>query len=448
MTDFQALGLSEPLLRAVSAEGYTTPTPVQEQSIPPLLAGRDVLGVAQTGTGKTAAFALPVLQIMSRNRPQGKRKIRALVLSPTRELAAQIDERFDAYSEHLDIRHKVIFGGVNQNPQVRALQKGLDILVATPGRLLDLINQGHIDITHVEFFVLDEADRMLDMGFIHDIKKVLKLLPKRRQNLLFSATMPSSIANLAGSFLHDAIKVDITPEEVTVDRIDQKIMFLRKADKRRLLVKIIKQERVGCGIVFTRTKHGANRLVKQLDQSGISAAAIHGNKSQGARTKALAGFKSGSIPILVATDIASRGIDVDGVTHVFNYDLPNEPESYVHRIGRTARAGKTGVAYGFCDDTESGYLVGIQQLIGKEIPVDSSHEFHFIGAIPKPGQKPGKIKDPNAPKKKQRNRNRPSGGQGRNSGQQQRSGQSGSNQGGNNRSRNRNRSRNQRQRDD
>ena len=448
MTDFQALGLSEPLLRAVSAEGYTTPTPVQEQSIPPLLAGRDVLGVAQTGTGKTAAFALPVLQIMSRNRPQGKRKIRALVLSPTRELAAQIDERFDAYSEHLDIRHKVIFGGVNQNPQVRALQKGLDILVATPGRLLDLINQGHIDITHVEFFVLDEADRMLDMGFIHDIKKVLKLLPKRRQNLLFSATMPSSIANLAGSFLHDAIKVDITPEEVTVDRIDQKIMFLRKADKRRLLVKIIKQERVECGIVFTRTKHGANRLVKQLDQSGISAAAIHGNKSQGARTKALAGFKSGSIPILVATDIASRGIAVDGVTHVFNYDLPNEPESYVHRIGRTARAGKTGVAYGFCDDTESGYLVGIQQLIGKEIPVDSSHEFHFIGAIPKPGQKPGKIKDPNAPKKKQRNRNRPRGGQGRNSGQQQRSGQSGSNQGGNNRSRNRNRSRNQRQRDD
>ena len=448
MTDFQALGLSEPLLRAVSAEGYTTPTPVQEQSIPPLLAGRDVLGVAQTGTGKTAAFALPVLQIMSRNRPQGKRKIRALVLSPTRELAAQIDERFDAYSEHLDIRHKVIFGGVNQNPQVRALQKGLDILVATPGRLLDLINQGHIDITHVEFFVLDEADRMLDMGFIHDIKKVLKLLPKRRQNLLFSATMPSSIANLAGSFLHDAIKVDITPEEVTVDRIDQKIMFLRKADKRRLLVKIIKQERVECGIVFTRTKHGANRLVKQLDQSGISAAAIHGNKSQGARTKALVGFKSGSIPILVATDIASRGIDVDGVTHVFNYDLPNEPESYVHRIGRTARAGKTGVAYGFCDDTESGYLVGIQQLIGKEIPVDSSHEFHFIGAIPKPGQKPGKIKDPNAPKKKQRNRNRPRGGQGRNSGQQQRNGQSGSNQGGNNRSRNRNRSRNQRQRDD
>ena len=453
MTDFQTLGLSAPLLRAVEAEGYTTPTPVQEQSIPPLLAGRDVLGVAQTGTGKTAAFALPVLQIMSRNRPQGRRKIRALVLSPTRELAAQIDERFSAYSEHLDIRHKVIFGGVNQNPQVRALERGLGILVATPGRLLDLINQGHIDITHVEFFVLDEADRMLDMGFIHDIKKVLKLLPKKRQNLLFSATMPSSIANLAGSFLSNAIKVDITPEEITVDRIDQKIMFLRKADKRRLLVKIIKQERVECGIVFTRTKHGANRLVKQLDQSGISAAAIHGNKSQGARTKALAGFKNGSIPILVATDIASRGIDVDGVTHVFNYDLPNEPESYVHRIGRTARAGRTGVAYGFCDDTESGYLVGIQQLIGKEIPVDSSHEFHFIGAIPKPGQKAGKVKDPNAPKKKQRQRNRSGGGGGRNGGggrggrNQSRGGQNSSNQGGNNRSRHHGNSRSQRRRD-
>ena len=406
MTDFQSLGLSETLLRAVKSEGYTTPTPVQIQSIPPLLEGRDVLGVAQTGTGKTAAFALPVLQIMSRKQPQGKRFIRALILSPTRELAAQIDERFAAYSGNMDIRHRVIFGGVNQNPQVRALQKGLDILVATPGRLLDLIGQGHIDLGRVEFFVLDEADRMLDMGFIRDIEKVIKLLPKKRQNLLFSATMPKSIAKLAGSFLNNAIMVDVSPKEMTVDRIKQKIMFLKKADKRRLLVQLIKDERVQRGIVFTRTKHGANRLVKQLDQSNISAAAIHGNKSQGARTKALAGFKDGNIPILVATDIASRGIDVDGITHVFNYDLPNEPESYIHRIGRTARAGRSGIAYAFCDDSESGYLVGIQQLIGKEIPVESNHPFHFIGAIPKPGQKAGKIKDSSGAKKRPRNNNR------------------------------------------
>ena len=406
MTDFQSLGLSETLLRAVKSEGYTTPTPVQIQSIPPLLEGRDVLGVAQTGTGKTAAFALPVLQIMSRKQPQGKRFIRALILSPTRELAAQIDERFAAYSGNMDIRHRVIFGGVNQNPQVRALQKGLDILVATPGRLLDLIGQGHIDLGRVEFFVLDEADRMLDMGFIRDIEKVIKLLPKKRQNLLFSATMPKSIAKLAGSFLNNAIMVDVSPKEMTVDRINQKIMFLKKADKRRLLVQLIKDERVQRGIVFTRTKHGANRLVKQLDQSNISAAAIHGNKSQGARTKALAGFKDGNIPILVATDIASRGIDVDGITHVFNYDLPNEPESYIHRIGRTARAGRSGIAYAFCDDSESGYLVGIQQLIGKEIPVESNHPFHFIGAIPKPGQKAGKIKDSSGAKKRPRNNNR------------------------------------------
>ena len=399
MTDFQALGLSEQLLRAVESEGYTTPTPVQEQSIPPLLAGRDVLGVAQTGTGKTAAFALPVLQVISRNRLQGKRIIRALVLSPTRELAAQIDERFSAYSEHLDMRHRVIFGGVKQNPQVRALQRGIDILIATPGRLLDLIGQGYIDLSGVEFFILDEADRMLDMGFIRDIERVLKLLPSRRQNLLFSATMPSTIVKLAGSFLNDAVMVDVSPKEITVDRIDQKIMFIRKADKVRLLINIINDEKVDRGLVFTRTKHGANRLVKQLIKSGIDATAIHGNKSQGARTKALEGFKSGNIPILVATDIASRGIDVEGITHVFNFDLPNEPESYVHRIGRTARAGKSGLAYAFCDDSEVGYLVGIQQLIGMEIPLDDNHNFHFPGAIPKPGQKPGKIKDKKSAKK-------------------------------------------------
>lgn len=406
MNDFQSLGLSNKLLLAVQQEGYTTPTPVQVQTIPPLLDGRDVLGVAQTGTGKTAAFALPVLQAMSRANQQ-KRNIRALVLSPTRELAAQIDERFSAYSQHLDIRHKVIFGGVNQNPQVKALQKGIDVLVATPGRLLDLIGQGHIDLGNVEFFVLDEADQMLDMGFIRDIKKILNLLPKQRQNLLFSATMPKSIADLAASFLNNAVTIDVSPEEITVDRIEQKIMFVRKADKRRLIVKLIKQERVRKGIVFTRTKHGANRLVKQLAQSGINAAAIHGNKSQSARTKALANFKNGEVTVLVATDIASRGIDVNDITHVFNYDLPNEPESYVHRIGRTARAGKSGIAYGFCDDTESGYLVGIQQLIGFDIDVDDTHEFHFIGAIPKPGQKPGKMKTATTGSKKNNsNRNK------------------------------------------
>ena len=400
MPTFESLGLSKNLLRAIKSEGYTSPTPVQVQSIPPLLAGRDVLGVAQTGTGKTAAFALPVLHIMSRSKQPGKKQIRALILSPTRELAAQIGDRFSVYGEHLDIKHRVIFGGVKQNPQVRDLERGIDVLVATPGRLLDLIGQGHINLGRVEFFVLDEADRMLDMGFIRDIQKVLKLLPKRRQNLLFSATMPKSISDLAGSFLNNTVMIDVTPKEVTVDRIEQRISFIRKADKRRLLVRIIKDENVERGIVFTRTKHGANRLVKQLGQSKINAAAIHGNKSQGARTKALAGFKNGSIPILVATDIASRGIDVEEITHVFNYDLPNEPEVYVHRIGRTARAGRSGIAYGFCDDTESGYLVGIQRLIGYEIPVDDKHEFHFVGAIPKPGQKAGKIKTNNSAKKK------------------------------------------------
>ena len=437
MTTFNDLGLSNDLLQAVKREGYTTPSPVQARAIPPLLEGRDVLGIAQTGTGKTAAFALPVLHIMAKGHPRNPRTIRALVLSPTRELAAQIGERFAAYGRSMNLRHKVIFGGVNQNPQVRALQGGIDILVATPGRLLDLVGQGHIDLTNIEFFVLDEADRMLDMGFIHDIKKVLKLLPDQRQNLLFSATMPESIATLANSFLRDVVTVEVTPETVTVDRIEQHVMFMKKADKRRALVDVIINEQVHCGIVFTRTKHGANRLVKQLGQAGIDAAAIHGNKSQGARTRALDAFKSGDIPILVATDIASRGIDVDGITHVFNYDLPNEPESYVHRIGRTARAGRAGKAFAFCEATEAGYLVGIERLIGQSIPVLTDHPYHDDGARPKPGQRPGKIKDTNAKKVQQgggsnqgrrRNNSRSNssrsnqGGQGRtNSGRQSRS---------------------------
>ena len=393
MTNFETLGLSKPLLRAVEAEGYTTPTPVQEQSIPPLLAGRDVLGVAQTGTGKTAAFALPVLEKLSFSKSPGKRNIRALILSPTRELAAQIDQRFYVYSKYMDIRHKVIFGGVGQKPQVQSLRKGIDVLVATPGRLLDLIQQGHVNLDYVEFFVLDEADRMLDMGFIRDIKKILKILPKNRQNLLFSATMPSKIADLANSFLNNAEMVDLSPNEITVERIDQAIFFVRKEDKVKLIIDIIKENQVERGIIFTRTKHGANRLVKKLDRANISALAIHGNKSQGARTRALSLFKNGSTPLLVATDIASRGIDVDDVSHVFNYDLPNEPESYVHRIGRTARAGKGGTAYAFCDESESGYLVGIERLIDQKIPVIDGHPYHFTKAIPKPNQKPGKIKN-------------------------------------------------------
>lgn len=352
-----------------------------------------MLGVAQTGTGKTAAFALPVLEKLSFGKPQGKRNIRALILSPTRELAAQIDQRFYVYSKYMDVRHKVIFGGVSQKPQVQSLRKGIDVLVATPGRLLDLIQQGYVDLNHVEFFVLDEADRMLDMGFIRDIKKILKILPRNRQNLLFSATMPSSIANLANSFLNNAEMIDLSPEEITVERIDQAVLFVRKEDKIKLIIDIIKENQVKRGIIFTRTKHGANKLVKKLDRADISALAIHGNKSQGARTRALSQFKSGSTPLLVATDIASRGIDVDDVSHVFNYDLPNEPESYVHRIGRTARAGKSGSAYAFCDESESGYLIGIERLIGKKIPVIDDHPYHFSKAVPKPNQRPGKIRN-------------------------------------------------------
>jgi len=400
MSNFESLGLSKQLLQSVKKEGYTAPTPVQEQAIPLLLKGHDVLGVAQTGTGKTAAFALPVLQILARKEIKGRRKIRTLVLTPTRELAAQINERFAAYSEHLSIYHQVIFGGVSQKPQVKSLRRGIDILVATPGRLLDLIEQGFIDLENIEFFVLDEADRMLDMGFIRDIKKVIKLLPKKRQNLLFSATMPSSIADLANSFLNDAVMIDLSPEEITVERIEQSVMFVEKQNKINLIKDIINENQVKRGIIFTRTKHGANRLVKKLDRSGIESAAIHGNKSQGARTRALAAFRNGDIPLLVATDIASRGIDIEGVTHVFNYDLPNEPESYVHRIGRTARAGRSGVAYAFCDESESGYLVGIQRLIGKQIPQFKDHPYHFSKAIPKPNQKPGRIKE--SKKKNQR----------------------------------------------
>ncbi len=382
MTTFADLKLIPQILSALDSKGYKTPTPIQADAIPPLLEGRDVLGCAQTGTGKTAAFALPVIQHIHQSPGRGKPVIRALVLSPTRELVSQIGDNFQAYATEVRVRHTVIFGGVKQGRQVDILRRGVDVLVATPGRLLDLMGQGYIDLSNVDFFILDEADRMLDMGFIHDIRRVLKELPARRQNLLFSATMPDSIAKLAGGFMHDPVRIDITPPASTVELITQRVMFVAREDKKRLLADLLDEPGVERSIVFTRTKHGANRLVKQLDRYGISAAAIHGNKSQGARERALAGFKSGAIPVLVATDIASRGIDVEDVTHVFNYELPNESESYVHRIGRTGRAGKGGVAVAFCDDTEGGYLRDIEHLIGFRIPMDENHAYHSERLIP------------------------------------------------------------------
>jgi len=382
LKSFDSLGLIEPLQRAVAAENYTTMTPIQAQAIPPLLEGRDVLGCAQTGTGKTAAFLLPIIQHLATDELPGKPVIRALVLTPTRELAAQIGESFEAYSQFVDLYHRVIFGGVNQRPQVADLRRGVDVLIATPGRLLDLHEQGHIDFEHVEFFVLDEADRMLDMGFIRDIRKVLALLHDDRQNLLFSATMPDSIVKLASGFLHDPIRVEVDRQSTTVERIIQKVMFLERADKKRLLRHLLKGDEIESAIVFTRTKHGANRVTKDLIKGGVNAAAIHGNKSQGSRQRALAGFKSGDVRVLVATDIASRGIDVDGVSHVINYDLPNIAESYVHRIGRTGRAGLTGIAIAFCDESETEYLVDIEKLTAKSLEVVVDHEWHSDKAMP------------------------------------------------------------------
>jgi ATP-dependent RNA helicase RhlE len=383
LTTFEDLELSAPLLKALVAQGYERPTPVQSRAIPPLLAGRDVLACAQTGTGKTAAFALPVLQHLAPSLPSKQRAPRALVLTPTRELAAQIDESFREYGHHLRARHAVIFGGVNENPQIRTLERGLDILVATPGRLLDLHGRGHVDLGAIEFFVLDEADRMLDMGFIHDVRKVLAALPKRRQNLLFSATMPPPIVKLADSFLRDPARIEVTPPATTVERIDQRVMFVERPDKRALLVSLLRGADVDRALVFTRTKHGANRLATQLEKAGIRASAIHGNKSQNARTRALDGFRSGAVPVLIATDIAARGIDVDGVSHVFNYELPNEPESYVHRIGRTGRAGKSGIAISLCDSSEGDYLRAIERTIGQRIQASHDHDYHSGAAIPK-----------------------------------------------------------------
>lgn len=367
---FSDLHLISPILRAAEEIGYKEPSPIQQKAIPPVLAGRDLLGCAQTGTGKTAAFAMPILQRLSGAPARGAgRPIRALVLTPTRELALQIDESFADYGRHLPLTHCVIFGGVSQNPQVERLRRGVDILTATPGRLNDLIGQGYIDLGRVEIFVLDEADRMLDMGFVHDVKRVITHLPKERQTLLFSATMPREIEELAGSLLRRPEKVMVTPPATTVESIAQSVYFVDKGNKRHLLAKLLRDPDVTSALVFTRTKHGADRVVRELARAGIAAMAIHGNKSQNARQDALGKFKDGRVRVLVATDIAARGIDVSGLSHVFNYDLPNVPETYVHRIGRTGRAGRAGVAISFCDCEERAYLADIEKLTRIRIPV-------------------------------------------------------------------------------
>jgi ATP-dependent RNA helicase RhlE len=376
---FAELGLIEPLLRALKTEGYTTPTPIQSQAIPQLLEGRDMLGCAQTGTGKTAAFALPILQRMVQIAPQqngNKRRLRTLVLSPTRELAAQIGESFRAYGRHLGFTHTVVFGGVSQNSQVSALRRGVDIVVATPGRLLDLKDQGVLRLDSVEVFVLDEADRMLDMGFIHDVQRVIGALPRNRQTMLFSATMPKEITSLAESMMHNPIRVSVTPDQPTVETIDQAVYLVKnKKDKQPLLEHLLRDKAITRVLVFTRTKHGANKVVRQLGVAGITSEPIHGNKTQAARERALANFKSGRTRVLVATDVAARGIDIDSISHVIQYDLPNIPETYVHRIGRTGRAGASGIALAFCDPEERSFLKDIEKLIHFRIDVVQDHPY-------------------------------------------------------------------------
>jgi len=380
---FEDLALVEPIRRALKDEGYATPTPIQAQAIPQLLAGQDLLGIAQTGTGKTAAFALPILQRLAASRGQAglqRKTARCLVLTPTRELALQIGDSFRAYGRHLGLRSLVIFGGVGQNPQVAGMARGVDILTATPGRLLDLLGQGHLRLDAIETVVLDEADRMLDMGFIHDVKKIVALLPKQRQTLLFSATMPSAIARLAAGILRDPVRVEVTPPSTTVELIEQRVAFVERAGKREMLCAMLRDRALARVLVFTRTKHTANRVAEQLTRAGFSAEAIHGNKSQGARQRALEGFRAGHVRVLVATDIAARGIDVDGITHVVNYELPNVPDTYVHRIGRTARAGAAGAAISLCDGEERAYLRDIERTIGRKVPVLDARAFR--GARP------------------------------------------------------------------
>jgi len=373
---FSDLGVIEPICRALQAEGYTTPTPIQTQAIPSLIAGRDLLGIAQTGTGKTAAFAVPIMQRLVANplRP-GPRAARVLVLTPTRELAAQIADSFRTYGRHLNLRHALVFGGVGQGPQVQALAKGVDILIATPGRLLDLLQQRLVRLDAVEVLVLDEADRMLDMGFIRDVRKIVAATPKKRQSLCFSATMPSDVDHLVREMLVDPLRIEVTPPATTVEKVEQRVYHVDAGSKRALLGEVLKQQALARVIVFTRTKHGANKVAEHLERGGVSTASIHGNKSQSARQQALASFRAGKARVLVATDIAARGIDVDGITHVVNFELPEVPEAYVHRIGRTARAGAGGVALSFCDNGERGLLRDIERKIGITLTVVDDHPF-------------------------------------------------------------------------
>lgn len=387
---FNALGLSEALLKAISKKGYTSPSPIQQKAIPPILEGKDVLASAQTGTGKTAGFTLPLLHILSENSQERRRPIRALILTPTRELAAQVYANVKEYSEFLDLRSTVIFGGVNQKPQVATIRQGVDVLVATPGRLLDLQNQGLLSLKHVEILVLDEADRMLDMGFLRDIERIMKLMSTKRQNLMFSATFSKDIRKLANGILNHPVQVEATPENTTVEAISQKVYRVAKGLKTDLIIKLISDDNWKQVLVFTRTKHGANKLCKKMVSAGITAAAIHGNKSQGARTKALAGFKSGSVRVLVATDIAARGLDIPLLPHVINFELPNISEDYVHRIGRTGRAGASGQAISLVSADETTFLRDIEKLVGMKIPVEIVEGFEpdpNASTVPiKPGQ--------------------------------------------------------------
>jgi len=387
---FESLDIIEPILRSLKEEGYSIPTPIQVQAIPIVLQGTDLIGCAQTGTGKTAAFAVPILQLLSRNKSYDrKRKIRSLIVTPTRELAIQIEESFKAYGRHTGLTCTVVFGGVNQNPQVNVLRAGVDILIATPGRLLDLMNQGFISLKDVEIFVLDEADRMLDMGFIHDVRKLIAALPSKRQSLFFSATMPPEIVKLAGSIVYKPARVEVTPSATTVDIVNQFVYFIDRENKNSLLLELLKDEKIRTALVFTRTKHGADKVVKVLQKKNITAEAIHGNKAQNARQKALSGFKAQTTRVLVATDIAARGIDVDDLEYVINFEIPNISETYVHRIGRTGRAGASGTAISFCDAEEKEYLRDIEKLITKKLKVVDDHPYPLMNNNPiKPVKQP------------------------------------------------------------